>query len=237
MSVSIVPIAMPGSPDGEGVATSMFEVLRVDYASPDMTGRFGGVSAGWPLWQMVLDVGPLDEVRLTRLWRAWLRRLRGQQGVFFARDLTRGWPLAYPTGFAGLTRAGGGGFPSDGQVSSWSLNSTRDALSLTGLPAGFVINADDQIGFRWQTGGEERRALAAFNDAVTADGSGVVTAVSIDPPLSAVVPGGAQAYFESPTCLMRVIVDPTSTNPGTLGKQDGVSMQQFTVTALQDLIL
>jgi hypothetical protein len=229
-----VPIAMPGVVlDGEGISAQSFELLRVDYGSPEVSGRFGGVTAGWPLWEAIYRVGPLDDDVQARLWRSFLRKLRGQQGLFFGRDLTRYWPKNYPTGFAGLNRAGGGAFPTNGAASSWSVNSTRDALTLTGLPAGFVLKADDQVGFSWTTSSEQRRALVSLVADAAASGGGTISAAAIEPPLPTIVSGSASAYLQAPTCLMRRFVPP---GESALGEQDGRQMAAFTLTARQDLL-
>lgn len=230
MSRIILPL--PGSPDGDGVSVQSFEVMRVDYAAPEASGRMGGVQAGWPLWMAVYQIGPLAD-DLARLWRTTIRRLRGQQGLLLVRDFTRSFPKLYPSGFGGLNRAGGGAFPADGAATSWSVNTTRDQLTLNGLPASMQFRQDDQVGFRWTTGGEARRALVSCVEDVTGNGSGVAT-FKIEPPLPLVADGvSAVAYLASPTILGRRLVQP---GEAALGQQDPVGMASFTLTLLQELL-
>jgi hypothetical protein len=148
------PFDMPVS----GMALQQFEPLRVDYGAPEAGGRIGGVQAGAPLWQGVWTIGNIGAAKSDEL-RAFLASLRGGTRRFLGRDLARPYPKAYATtGFAGLTRAGGGSF--DGTATSWSETITADGdaqFTLHGLPAGFAMTIGDYIGFRWVATETRRR--------------------------------------------------------------------------------
>lgn len=226
------PRQLPGFPSIADVADQVFEVQRMDYGAPEQSGRMAGIQAGFPLWMATYTIGPMDEATDVAEWRAALRWLRGQQRLFYARDVLRDFPFYYPTGFAGMNRAAGGAFPSNGGATSWSVDSTRTLLTINGLPASFTFHTDDHIGFSWVTSSEPRAALVAVDHGASADGSGVVT-VPVEPPVPTVVPGGAACYLQTPFVIMRR-VGLQMTDPG-VGKRDGVSMGQFTLTGIQDL--
>jgi hypothetical protein len=235
--MAFAPIRLPGYPsaEGDGITRQLyFELLRDDLMSPEVRARAGGVTLGWPVWEASLLVGPLAD-DLARKWRGCLRQLKGAQGYVYVRDFLRAYPFSYPSGFAGLNRAGGGAFPSDGAASSWSVDSTRGLLTLNGLVANMDLRMDDQVGFRWTTGGEDRRALVAFSEDAAASSGGVAAGFRVDPPVPLVVPSGAVAYLEKPLALMRRVVQPGD-SPA-LGAQDAIGMESFTVTFRQELLV
>lgn len=218
-------LVFPASMPAAGAERQKLDLRRVDYSTPETGGRMAGVTAGFPLWALRLTLGEMDDDDADA-WRVFLASLRGSQRTFYARDLKRPYPAAYPGGFAGLDRAAGGAFPADGAATSWSLNGTRDVLTLSGLPADFALRPWDQVGFRWST---NRRALVRAVEPVTGSGAGVA-AFAIEPPLPTLVPVDAVAYLASAEVVMRVVTDQTD-----LGDEDAAGTSGGTVTALQDL--
>lgn len=230
----MTPLAFPETESG--VARVKFDIERVDFASPEASGRQGGVQAGWPLWAARYEIDRSDPVS-GDLWHVFLDRLRGRQRLFFAPDPTRLFPKAYGNGFGGMVRAGGGAF--DGSALAWSQNIDADGnalLGLTGLPAGLVLNPRDIIGFKWDASGAAagsygRRTMARVVTAANASGGGGVT-VTVEPPIDTrVVPIGAVAHLDRPCCIMRQI--PDKTELGAIGS--GGSMGGGTIVAIQDL--
>jgi len=208
-------------------ASEYFEPEWVDFQSPTADGRVGGVAVGPPLWRGRWSLSRKMSLEASEQWRAFVSRIRGAQLPFFARDLARPWPLKYPNGFGGMTRAGGGAF--DGTATSWSVNVTRDTATPTGLPAALALSVGDYAMWRWTTSGEPRRALARVIDAATANGSGVV-ALRIEPPLPAFVPSGAVMDFAEPCCVMKRV-----TAEGRLGSKDRTLKVDGEFQAIQDL--
>lgn len=209
-----------------GVDGQAFEILRVDYLSPTTDGRLGAATAGFPLWRTALTLGNGDADEVEE-WIAWVDAQRGAQRLFLGRDLTRPYPKAYPKGFAGMTRVGGGAFT--GAVSGWSINADRDQLTLPTLPEGLDLSWRDSVSFRWATGGEQRRALVRLVEPAIAVG-GVVT-VAVEPPLPGLVPGTAVAHLDLPDCLMRLVPNETR-----IGELDTVHSAGGTVVGLQELL-
>lgn len=209
-----------------GVAREAFELDRADFSSRTTGGRTGGVTAGWPLWKGRWTLSASTAFEVSEAWRATLRALRGQQRTLFAGDAARPWPLLAPEGFAGMTRPGGAAF--DGSALGWSVNGTRDVVTLTGLPVGLILSANDYVMWRWTTEGAARRALCSFIEGGVVNGAGSV-ALTVEPPLPTLVPGAAVADLARPQCVMRLDGDDQPRERGRMGKLEGV------VTAIQVL--
>ncbi|MBX9707562.1 MAG: hypothetical protein K2X61_06485 [Caulobacteraceae bacterium] len=211
-----------------GVESQAFQIARADFQSPTLNGGGGGVTAGFPRWRMAATLAntTADE---TEDWIAFLDSLRGSQRLFLGRDLTRPYPKAYPAGFSGMTRAGGGSF--DGSATGWSINTAGDVASLSGLPAGLALGLKDYVGFRWTTGGSARRALVRVVEPATANGSGVISGLTVEPAVPTLVPDGAVAFLNEPDCLMRIVTEETS-----MGEIDTLHSGGGSVVALQELL-
>lgn len=206
----------PITPPTSGAAQQQFEIERVDYAAAEAGQRVTGVQAGFPLWKLVWTLGNVGRDR-SDAWTAFMDSIRGATRRFLAWRLDRPYPKAYPTGFSGMTRAGGGSF--NGDCTSWSETITGDGdsqVTLHGLPVGFVMGQGDMVGFRW-TATEPAVAGLTWHAPVrvvtggTADGSGNLTVTS-EPPIPAAVPGGATAYLDHPKCVMALVTDQSKLN-------------------------
>lgn len=185
-----------------------FEIKRVQYLWSETSGRMGAVEAGEPRWTLAINHNAMSFEKADIL-RAWVRRRRMSQRIFYGRDTWRKFPVTYPAGFTGMTRAGGGSFT--GAATSWSNSIDADedcTVTVNGLPAGFILKTGDYIGFKWDdpalaAGNYHRRAMvAAVADAV-ANGSGVLSVV-VEPVVPRVVPAGAIAHLDNPCCLMKL---------------------------------
>lgn len=219
----IFPRAMPLA----GVTKESFEIERTDYLSPEAVGRLGGISAGFPLWGAEWALPTSGEERADE-WRAWISAQRGPGKLFFGSEQARPYPRAYPNGFGGMVRAGGGAF--DGKAITWAVNGTRDVLTLTGLPAALALTWGDYVGFEWLTLGQPRRALARCVEKATGSGAGAV-AVTFEPPLFPMVPADAVATLARPNCLMKLV--PGETQLGGKTRQTAIT---GSIKALQQLL-
>lgn len=225
------PAAMPTM----YVVSQQFEQQRVDYGAPESSGRLGGVQAGFPLWTASWALGRMP-MATSDQWRAWLSGMRGATRRFIGYDLGRLYPFAYPAGFGGMTRAGGGSF--DGTATSWSETITADGdsqVTLHGMPAAFQFNPGDYIGFHWaatesSVAGLTWHAPVRATAAATADGSGVLT-VTCEPPIPSAVPNTATAYLNSPGCTMAL--DLSQTNLGAVDQLLTITGGQ--IVAIQDI--
>lgn len=233
--MAVYPLAMPAGPLVQG--QQGFDPQYLNYSSPEAGGRIGGVSAGNPLW---IGTWSLDRVDLEdgSAVRAFLDRQRDGQRTFLGRDLLRPFPLAYPRGFAGMVRAGGGAF--SGAATNWTqaISSEGDAtLTLYGLPAGFPLAVGDYIGFKWDAAGAPagsftRRTLARAVEAATANGAGTISVLAEPPlPTLTVVPAIAVAHFDEPACVMKLV--PGESKAGVTGR--GLAQSGLSITAIQEL--
>lgn len=209
-------------------AAQYFEPRRNDFMSPENSGRLGGVQAGFPVWEARWSWGQTISRDLSDQMRGLVASLRGPQRTFYGRDHARPLPKAYPLGFGGMARAGGGAF--DGTATSWSVNGTRDVVTLNGLPASFRFGIGDYIMFRWTTSGQQRRGLARSLEVVTGTSGGVL-AVTVEPALSTVIPAGAVADLLNPGCIMKAV--PGETKIGEMGRTQKASGQ---LVGLQELL-
>lgn len=219
-----------------GAALQSFELERVDYLAPEAGGRVGAVTAGEPLWAGMWQLGKMGAAASDE-WRAWRLRLRGSQRGFLARDVARPYPLAHITGFAGMTRAGGGAF--SGATTGWSqtIDAEGDAsLQISGLPATLAFSWGDYIGFRWDAVGDpagtmRRRALVRVVVPGLANGSGVAV-LRVEPPVpTLVVPPTAIAHLDTPACVMRLV--PGGSDFGPIDRR--LSVTNGRISAIQDL--
>lgn len=220
------PIEMPTAI----AAQQSFELQRVDFLSPEAGGRLGAVAAGAPLWLASWTIGKVARLKSDEL-RAWVARLRGPMRTFLGYDVARRFPLSYSGGFAGMTRAAGGGFDGSAAVWSQSIDPEGDAVvSLTGLPAGFQVAFGDYVGFRWGAGNTRRAMVRAIEPAVASAGGAI--SIRIEPPVpTLVVPAGAVAHLDNPACVMRLIPDQYELGP--ISRR--LAVESGRVTALQDL--
>lgn len=220
-------LSFPRDMPSGGVEDQSFQIARVDYGYGRVDGSQGAVTAGFPLWRMALTLNNADADE-TDEWRAWVPGQRGAQRPFYGRDLTRPYPKAHAGGFDGMNRASGGAF--DGAATGWSVNADRDVVTLSGLPAALTLSLNDYIGFRWTTLGEPRRALVQCMEGVVASGAGVL-AVTVEPALPTLVPGGAVAYLDRPGCIMKLVPGETR-----MGPIDLVHSAGGTIVAVQHLL-
>ncbi|MGE0828938.1 MAG: hypothetical protein AB7O04_06260 [Hyphomonadaceae bacterium] len=177
------------------IAGVVFEPEPQEAFSPEQGGRFVSTQLGPTLWTAKYSTTPPSEYEFD-LWRSWFASLKGAGRLFYGQDVRRRYPRNYRAGFAGLERAGGGAF--DGSVATWSVNETRDELTLETLPISFRLSYGDYIGFRWST---YARTLHRVLEDSNADVSGVGV-WTIEPELPGFVPDGATVHLAAPDCLM-----------------------------------
>lgn len=153
---------------------------------------------------------------------AWLQSLRGGALLFKAWHPFCRYPVNYPNGFAGINRAGGGAF--DGTVTVTAIASTRDTVTASGLPAGFVLKRGDMISIPMGSSRTLHRLIAAS----TANGSGVAV-LTVEPTLPLSVVTDVTATLVKPWCL--AVVDASSIRaplqPGRMGRVEFSAMQTF----------
>ena len=183
-------------------SSAVFDLKRYNSVNRLYGGQTTSREQAEPRWSCQFTTSNLNASEVRR-WRAFWDRMRGGLRGFLAHDPLQALPLAYPGGFGGMTRAGGGAFDGTADVTSFpSLNH----IALGTLPAGFSIASGDMIGLI-ESG---RYGLYRILDAVVANGSGVAT-VLVEPRLGLVTSrftASAVANFLQPSCVM--VPDPSS---------------------------
>lgn len=148
------------------LATCDFDL---DY-SQEVAPTRGGVNIARdlapPLWLASFQSGFLTPVNY-KLVDMWLKSLGGSVNPFLAYDLARSFPLNYPNGFGGMNRAGGGAF--DGTAPLNAVASDNVTVTLTTLPAAFVMSIGDYLAFQYNTTSQALHQVVAGG---TGDGSG-----------------------------------------------------------------
>lgn len=194
-------ITFPRDMPDSGASGQEFEILRVDYGAPEASGFQGGVQAGFPLWAATWTLGKMG-FRRSDIWRAWVSTMRGRQRRFYGRDLARPRPMAHLNGLPD-------GWNGDASAWAQAIDSEDNALlGLTGSAPNLYLQIGDYIGFRWATGGHQRRALVRAVDDAYGHPSGSIS-VPVEPPVPACVPAHAVAYLEQPSCIMQLVTEET----------------------------
>lgn len=150
---------------------------------------------GGGLWRAHYETKPLNETNYGR-WHAWKLSLRGNY-TFKAYDPRRCYPIAYGASLLDLTRAAGGAFNGTVDVTA----AGGETISMSGFPAAFTITAGDYISFLWLGG----RHVLKFLETVNADGSGIITGITVDPWLRAGGTVPVTGTLIRPWCEMKIV--------------------------------
>lgn len=157
---------------GRGFNQLIFNTLSRQELSRTAGGVTLGKDLGPALWVAEWISVPEDQVDVVEL-EAKLRSLDGVIGAFTAYDRRRPYPKAYPSG----------AFTDSGKIAG--VQSPK-ALTLKGLPAGFVISVGDYFMFDYGSS-PSNRALHQASEAVTADGAGNTPSFEVRPQLRGAV--------------------------------------------------
>jgi hypothetical protein len=166
--------------------------------------RAGGVAVvetGGHAWRATFMSPPRYKKDDLLLIKAWFNSMRGGTFNFLAHDAARPYPRNYPSGFGGMTRAGGSAF--DGTATVTAV--TTSTIALSTLPANFVLKPADYISLI-KSG---KYSLHQIMEAVTGNGAGVAT-VTVEPPIvtSVFAPPSLTANLALPLGLF--VPDPRS---------------------------
>jgi len=88
-------LTFPRDLPAAGVTRETFEIDRVDFLSPDSSGRLGAISAGFPLWMAEWTLPSKGQARADE-WRAWV-------GLAARARPTVLWPRDAPSATTGLS--------------------------------------------------------------------------------------------------------------------------------------
>lgn len=179
-----------------------FDPSYQQVVSPTRGGLVQVANFGVDLWTMEYATDAVD-YQTGLEYMSWLHSLRGGGRLFKAWHPLRRYPYAYPNGFGGMTRAGGGTF--DGTCTLSTIGAQRDTITLTTLPAGLTFRIGDMVSFPMSGGAS--RCLVRVMEAATASGGGSAT-LTVEPILPAAASTGVIATLVKPWCL--AVVDAKS---------------------------
>lgn len=182
------PIAFPD------VGVTQFDFTLIDTAKvARMEGRRTETVYDFePYWRASFSLPPQPNEDIGALRRFLMRR-----GTFLAHDHSRPRPIAYAGSPLSGTKAIGGAFNGDAEINDLT---TRNAPTITGLPANFVLSVGDTIEFRQSV---RVRSLHIVDADVTANASGVAT-VTLTHPVPDLFNANDTVHLEKPSCVMQV---------------------------------
>lgn len=171
-----MPVTYPRAFAPHKIGNIKWTLDRRDVTTMDGTGRLSGAQIGRPMWRFEFDYVALDDQESVS-WEAWIRSLKGAAHGFIMWDARRRYPRAYPGGWAGMTRHGGGAF--DGTAPAPTLDGTRTILTISTLPTAFQVQPGDMIGLSDGTN-LKRHAVEVMEPATASAG---VLSVQVNPAL------------------------------------------------------
>lgn len=183
--------------------TAQFKLMSRGEFSRQEGGRLISVSRHPAVWLATFTSTALsydDAVDLEAL----LSTLDGSVHAFEAHDTRRPYPKNYPTG----------SFSDTGIINSINVN--NKAMTISGLPANFVITRGDKLSFAHVAGG---LSLHYAVESVTADGAGLTPEFEVRPHIPSSTTTSTPVVFKKPPCYMLVIPDTVEYSEGasTLG--------------------
>lgn len=200
-------------PEPLAVRSCTFQPLYTQVRAPTRGGLTQVANVAPDLWDIKYETPPLRAAD-AKAWRAWVASLRGGARLFKAYDPVARWASAYPSGYGGMSRAGGGG-SFDGTATLFAIGGTLDTVTLTTLPAAFVLTVGDMLSFPFASG--VGQTLHRVVEGATANGSGAVT-VTVEPTVPIAAATGVAVALEKPWC--KAVIDAKSISaPWTIGKR------------------
>ncbi|MAY32786.1 MAG: hypothetical protein CMM86_09295 [Rhodovulum sp.] len=144
-----------------------------------------------PVWMARFETFPIIEAEADAL-EAQIMGLRGALVPFWCHTARRPVPLSVEAETA----------PALGAPVVAGIGADRDALSLSGLPAGFVLSAGDFVSVDL---GADRAALIRLVGSGVADGAGVTPAIPVVPGVAAGVAVGMAARLDRPRMAAQMV--------------------------------
>jgi len=162
------------------------------------------------LWQATITIRP-DYLLPSRQVRAMLNSLAPIGRTALIYDLLAAYPTYDPTG----------SIIGSSTVAITAIGANRDTLAFSGFPALYVLTPGDKIELQYGSS-PVRRQLLEFSETKTANGFGVLSAISVYPNVRAAVTTAATVNLKKPSLKMLRI----SHNAGRSGAviHDGMSI-------------
>lgn len=191
MAAATFPLV--GLIEAAGISGQSFKLEHRSEISRDQNGRTYVKRRGSPIWRASWTVRPKRHEDAVA-FEALINLLDGGQNTFYAYDVRKPYPRAYPTGV----------FNDTGEIGAIDADNKR--ISLKNLDPNFEISRGDRIAFDYGAG--PSRALHEISEDVTADGSGVTALFEIRPHLRPGLAVDDAVVFKKPSAIFAL--DPGS---------------------------
>ena len=209
------PLALADLADLLPIAAVAWNEARQDATSALGSGEWLTHELGPPLHEAEVRTARMPHDRAEQL-RARLRALGGG-AHFYLSNPTMLYPQADP----------GGTILGSASVVIGSINANRRGLTLSGLPAGYVITMGDYLHVDYGT--PSRRALLQAAEGATANGSGVTPEFDVRPQLRPGISSGLAVMLKKPAAKVKIV-------PGSLRIETVTTLlSQLRLTARQTL--
>lgn len=183
------------------VSAVTWNIKRGDVLSGQGSGRIWQTQLRPPLWTATIEFDDAVFVREGERIAARIRKLHGAQEAFFLYNPALLYPASDPRG----TKLGASA------VSIASVGADRASISVSGLPANYVLTDGDKFAFSYGAS-PTRYAFHELSEPVQANAQGVTPVFGVFPHLPIGVGAGTALNFAKPACLM--FIKPESHNPG-----------------------
>ena len=194
MAVLTFPLSMAQFFDLLPATSVQFDPTENVELSETTGGEVIPADIGTTLWTGQIDMDLLTRWEAAEIGPVLNLLKRGGEASFLVSDSRRLWPRLDPRGLAL-----GASMPSIQAVAP-----NMRELSLSGLPAGYVLSRADLIG--WTYGASPtRHALHELVGSVTAGPAGTTALVEVNPPIRTGVAVGTPVQLRAPTCKARLI--------------------------------
>lgn len=170
--------------------TVSFDLMYRQEQSRTAGGRTVVKDLGSPLWQLKAQSKQLRP-NLLDYWRARLTALGNGLQTFYGYPLSRTYPIAYPNG----SWPTGGAF--SGLAVLATINANRKAVTVSGLPAAFVLSVGDYVSVAGN--------LHQVMEATTASAGGLTPEFEVRPHIWLGVAAGAAVAVYRPSCIMSIV--------------------------------
>lgn len=154
------------------------------------------------LWALSVSSVKLRPSVLAK-WQAVIESLENGKQLFWGYDMSRRYPILYPRG----SWPTGGAF-SGLNAAVASINANRKAMTVDGLPVGYVISIGDMLQVTHDNGSV---TLIRAAEAATANGSGLTPEFEFRPHLDAAAAVDDVVAVKRPACKMAIV--PGSVRP------------------------
>ena len=245
MTAFVYPYTAAFFMDTLGIEAVEWDIIRFDEFDSQGTGLDMQSEMADPKWTATLVMRELYNAE-ARAIAAKVRKLDGSALTFLVYDPSNAYPAADPGGrildgtdwlFAsGSWNDDNQWFDSlalsatsaaSGTVKLASIGSNNQSVSLSGLPAGYVLTIGDKLQINF---GTDSVYFFEVSETVTANGSGTTAAFEVFPHIAAGVAVNATVILKKAACKMTI--QPGGFSPG---RSQGVITSGTSISAMEHI--